>query len=166
MRGPAVDDSSTGASTEAPAFNPFEPGFFSDPYSRYRTLRERDPVHHSPLGLWMLFRYDDIVGLLRDPSLSVEPENAGPTARSQLFEEVAGPRAVRRPRAILSLDPPDHTRLRRLVSKAFTPKRVESLRPRVEQLVDEALDAVEPRATMDVVADLAYPLPFTVTCEP
>jgi cytochrome P450 len=151
--------------TELPVFNPFEPGFFADPYSRYRTLRERDPVHHSPLGVWMLFRYDHIVGLLRDPSLSVEPENAGPTPRTELFEEVAGDRAARRPRAILSLDPPDHTRLRRLVSKAFTPKRVESLRPRVEQLVDAALDAVAPQARMDVVADLAYPLPFTVICE-
>jgi cytochrome P450 len=150
---------------EAPVFNPFEPGFFTDPYSRYRALRERDPVHHSPLGLWMLFRHDDIVGLLRDPSLSVEPENAAPTLRAQVFEEVAGDRAVRRPRAILSLDPPDHTRLRRLVSKAFTPKRVEALRPRVEQLVDEALDRVTPAATMDVIADLAYPLPFTVICE-
>ncbi|TMM14427.1 MAG: cytochrome P450 [Actinobacteria bacterium] len=153
------------ATVEVPAFNPFEPGFFSDPYSRYRTLRERDPVHHSPLGLWMLFRHDHIVGLLRDPSLSVEPENAAPTLRTQLFEEVAGDRAPRRPRAILSLDPPDHTRLRRLVSKAFTPKRVESLRPRIQQLVDEALDAVASKPTMDVVADLAYPLPFTVICE-
>src|SRR6516225_12009233 len=75
----AVDDTSTGASVELPAFDPFEPGFFSDPYSRYRNLRERDPVHHSPLQLWMLFRHDDIVRLLRDPSLSVEPENAAPT---------------------------------------------------------------------------------------
>jgi cytochrome P450 len=153
------------ATVEVPALNPFEPGFFADPYSRYRALRERDPVHHSPFGLWMLFRYDHIVELLRDPSLSVEPENAKPTLRRQLFEEVGGERAARRPRAILSLDPPDHTRLRRLVSKAFTPKRVESLRPRVQQLVDEALDAVAPNAAMDVVADLAYPLPFTVICE-
>jgi cytochrome P450 len=113
----------------------------------------------------MLFRYDHIVGLLRDPSLSVEPENAKPTLRRQMFEEVGGERAARRPRAILSLDPPDHTRLRRLVSKAFTPKRVESLRPRVQQLVDESLEAVAPKAAMDVVADLAYPLPFTVICE-
>jgi cytochrome P450 len=153
------------ARVEVPALNPFEPGFFADPYSRYRTLRERDPVHHSPFGLWMLFRYDHIVGLLRDPSLSVEPENAQPTLRRQMFEEVGGERAARRPRAILSLDPPDHTRLRRLVSKAFTPKRLESLRPRVQQLVDEALETVAPKAAMDVVADLAYPLPFTVICE-
>jgi cytochrome P450 len=161
----AVDDSSTGAPIEAPAFDPFERGFFADPYSRYRALREHDPVHHSPLDLWMLFRYDDIVGLLRDPSLSVEPENAAPTLRAQVFEDVAGERVVRRPRSILSLDPPDHTRLRRLVSKAFTPKRVEALRPRVQQLVDEALDRVAPAARMDVVADLAFPLPFTVICE-
>jgi cytochrome P450 len=113
----------------------------------------------------MLFRHDDIVGLLRDPALSVEPENAAPTLRAQVFQEVAGERAMRRPRAILSLDPPDHTRLRRLVSKAFTPKRVEALRPRVEQLVNEALDRVAPGATMDVISDLAYPLPFTVICE-
>jgi cytochrome P450 len=161
----AVDDTSTGAPVELPAFDPFEPGFFSDPYSRYRKLRERDPVHHSPLELWMLFRHDDIVRLLRDPALSVEPENAAPTLRRELFEEVAGERATRRSHNILNLDPPDHTRLRRLVSNAFTPRRVESLRPRVQQLVDEALDAVAPKATMDVIADLAYPLPFTVICE-
>ena len=70
-------------------------------------------------------------------------------------------------RAILNLDPPDHDRLRRLVQKAFTPKTVENLRPEVERLVDEALDAVVARGTgeMDLIADLAFPLPFTVISE-
>jgi cytochrome P450 len=146
-----------------PRFDPFEAGFFSDPYSHYRTLREHDPVHQSALGPWMLFRYDDVVRLLRDATTSVDADKAGSNRRRELFESVAPDREPRGRRAILNLDPPDHTRLRRLVSKVFTPRRVESLRPRVQQLVDEVLGDAGP--TMDVIADLAFPLPFTVISE-
>ena len=64
--------------TETIAYNPFEPGFAEDPYPQYRALREGDPVHHSPLGIWVLFRYDDVMSFLRDPGLSVEDANATP----------------------------------------------------------------------------------------
>ncbi|MCB1002679.1 MAG: cytochrome P450, partial [Acidimicrobiales bacterium] len=74
-------------------------------------------------------------------------------------------RRTRGARAMLNVDPPDHTRLRRLVSKAFTPRMIEGLRPLVERLVDEHLDAVAPTGRMDVIADLAFPLPFTVISE-
>ena len=67
---------------ESAIFNPFEPGFFEDPYAQYAELREHDPVHRSPLEVWVLFRYDDIVGVLRDSSLSVQVDNATPTAGS------------------------------------------------------------------------------------
>ena len=71
-----------GTTTGEPViFNPFEPGFFDDPYRQYQALREHDPVHRSPLEVWVLFRYDDIVGILRDSSLSVQVDNAVPTAR-------------------------------------------------------------------------------------
>jgi len=151
-------------------FNPFEPGFFEDPYAQYRLLREHEPVHHSPLGVWVLFRYADVNRWLRDPKLSVEMENADASQmmRAQLFEELAADRpdlAERGSRSMLQLDPPDHTRLRRLVQKAFTPRMIESLRPRVQQLVDEALDRVLAKGEMDVVADLAFPLPFQVITE-
>lgn len=158
---------------EAPVlFNPFEPGFFDDPYDQYRRLREADPVHHTPLDVWMLFRYEDCFSLLRDPGTSVEMAKAweiNPGARQErtdqlrvLLPEVAEPRENR---SILNLDPPDHTRLRKLVSKVFTPRRIEDLRPQVRRLVDAHLDAVAERGEMDVIADLAFPLPFTVISE-
>src|SRR5690348_462101 len=147
-------------------FNPFEPGYFDDPYRQYAALRDRDPVHRSPLEVWILFRYDDVVRVLRDPSLSVQIDNAAPTARTQLFMEQAPAEARERgAHSILNVDPPDHTRLRRLVSKAFTPKMVQELRPRIQQLVDDALDAMAKRGQADVISDLAFPLPFTVISE-
>ena len=84
--------------TQPVAFNPFEPGFFEDPYSQYRLLREREPVHHSELGFWVLFRYADVVRVLRDPAMSVQEDNAalvtmgGPAA--ELFEQLAAERPV------------------------------------------------------------------------
>src|ERR1700712_5359975 len=122
-----------------PAFNPFEPEFAANPYSQYRLLREGAPVHRSLLGPWVLTRYDDVIHVLRDPSLSVEVENAIRLEVDVELASVFGDDA-RGSRAMLNIDPPDHDRLRRLVSKAFTPKMVETLRPEVERLVDEALD--------------------------
>jgi cytochrome P450 len=152
--------------SEPVAFNPFESGFFDDPYRQYAALRDRDPVHHSPLEVWILFRYDDVVRVLRDPSLSVQIDNAAPTARTRVFLEQAPDEARERgAHSILNIDPPDHTRLRRLVSKAFTPKMVQSLRPRIEVLVGDALDAMAARGKADVISDLAFPLPFTVISE-
>jgi len=146
--------------------NPFEPGYFDNPYAQYRLVREQDPVHMSTIGVLMLFRYDDVHRVLRDPSLSVEERNAKP------MELVVDPdiQAMMEERreggthTMLNLDPPDHHRLRRLVSKVFTPRTVEELHPRVQQLVDGHLDAVAARGTgeMDLIADLAFPLPFVV----
>jgi cytochrome P450 len=155
-----------GTTTGEPViFNPFEPGFFDDPYRQYAALREHDPVHRSPLEVWVLFRYDDIVDVLRDSSLSVQVDNATPTARMQMFAEQAPEERERGAHSILNVDPPDHTRLRRLVSKAFTPKMVHELRPRIQVLVDEALDTMAARGEADVISDLAFPLPFTVISE-
>jgi len=146
-------------------FNPFEPGFFDDPYRQYASLREHDPVHRSPLEVWVLFRYDDVVRTLRDAGLSVQVDNATPTARMQMFAEQAPGEVERGAHSILNIDPPDHTRLRRLVSKAFTPKMVHGLRPRIQTLADDALDTMAAQGKADVIGDLAYPLPFTVISE-
>jgi cytochrome P450 len=155
-----------GTTTGEPViFNPFEPGFFDDPYRQYAALREHDPVHRSPLEVWVLFRYDDIVSVLRDSSLSVQVDNATPTARMQMFAEQAPEERERGAHSILNVDPPDHTRLRRLVSKAFTPKMVHELRPRIQMLVDDALDSMATRGKADLISDLAFPLPFTVISE-
>ncbi|HKA94479.1 MAG TPA: cytochrome P450 [Acidimicrobiia bacterium] len=150
---------------EAQIFNPFEAGFFDDPYRQYAVLREHDPVHHSPLEVWVLFRYADIVRTLRDSSLSVQVDNATPTARMQMFAEQAPGEVERGSHAILNVDPPDHTRLRRLVSKAFTPKMVNGLRPRIQTLVDDGLDTIAAQGEADLIGDLAFPLPFTVISE-
>jgi cytochrome P450 len=146
--------------------NPFEPGYFDNPYAQYALVREADPVHLSPIGMVMLFRYEDVHRVLRDPSLSVEERHARPLAVS-VDEDLQAMLEERREgdsHSMLNLDPPDHHRLRRLVSKVFTPRTVEELHPRVQQLVDGHLDEVAARGTgqMDLIADLAFPLPFVV----
>jgi len=149
--------------------NPFEPGFFDDPYSQYRLVREQDPVHFSPIGAYALFRYDDVHRVLRDPSLSVEDRNMAPLAVATPDPDIDAMLAERRDGGshnMLNLDPPDHHRLRRLVSKVFTPRTIEELRPRVQQLVNEHLDsAIATGADVDLIADLAFPLPFIVVSE-
>ncbi len=124
-------------------------------------------MQRTPLGLWALFRYDDAVRLLRDPSLSVEDRSVvGTNPRAELREQILGDRPQRGTHQILNLDPPDHTRLRKLVQQVFTPRMVEQLAPRVQAMVDDALDTVVARGTeMDVIADLAFPLPFRVISE-
>jgi len=144
--------------------NPFAPGFFADPYGQYARLRTLEPVHQSPFGPWMLTRYDDCVRLLRNPAVSVEDRNAGVDRKARLFGD-HDPRRARGESAILNLDPPDHTRIRRLAGKAFTPRRVEALIPRIEAQVAAVFDRVAPTGGMDVIADLAFPLPFAVISE-
>lgn len=150
--------------------NPYEPGFFADPYAQYRLVREQDPVHLSPIGSVALFRYDDVHRVLRDPSLSVEERHMKPLAvEAALDPDIAAMLEERRDggtHTMLNLDPPDHHRLRRLVSKVFTPRTIEELRPRVQQLVDEHLDlAFATGRDVDLIAGLAFPLPFIVISE-
>jgi cytochrome P450 len=152
----------------AVAYNPFEPGYAENPYPQYEALREQEPVHQTQFGVWGLFRYDDVLRLLRDPSLSVEDAKAKPTPLTQYMEEVMADRDMdseRGSRAMLNRDPPAHTRLRKLVSKAFTPRRIEGLRPRVQQLVDGYLDGAASSGGMELVGDYAFKLPFAVITE-
>jgi cytochrome P450 len=147
-------------------FNPFDPGFRIDPYPVYRRLREESPVHPTAPGTWVLSRYADCAALLRDPRASNDARNSA--EYQALMREQGGADAQRldaEGRSFLFLDPPDHTRLRGLVSKAFTPRVVEQLRPRIQQIVDELLDAVATRERIEVIEDLAYPLPVQVISE-
>ena len=146
------------ATTEV-LFNPFEPAFHADPYPFYRRLREQDPVHQTPLGFWVLTRYDDCVAVLRDPRFGREE------FQQMLAAVYGGEDSDRLPRSMLFRDPPDHTRLRGLVSKAFTPRTIEVLRDHIQEIVDRLLDRALERGEMDVIEDLAYPLPVTVICE-
>jgi pimeloyl-[acyl-carrier protein] synthase len=139
-------------------FNPMDPAFVADPYPTYRRLRTEDPVHHSPLGFWVLTRYDDVVAALRDPRLAKEALAAFVAARFGTPVPAMG-------LSMLDRDPPDHTRLRGLVSKAFTPRVVEGLRPRIQQIVDGLLDRAAERGSMDLIEEFAYPIPVAVICE-
>lgn len=141
-------------------FNPYAPEFHADPYPAYHRLRSLDPVHQTPLGFWILTRYDEVVMALRDPRF-------GRDGFEQMLAAVYGddPVSGRLPRSMLFRDPPDHTRLRALVSKAFTPRVIEGMRTHIQDIVERLLDRVAEAGRMDVIADLAYPLPVTVICE-
>ncbi|WP_436792924.1 cytochrome P450 [Actinospongicola halichondriae] len=151
--------------TETPLFNPFEDGYAQWPYDQFARLREAGPVLPSPLGGWQLFSYDDCFQLLREPGTSVEEENiAEPifdTAATAQFARDHGFEPFSN-RSILNIDPPDHTRLRKLVARVFTPRAIERLRPEVQRLVDEAMRDIGPGDRFDLIATLAFPLPFQV----
>jgi len=166
-----VTTSETPAPTDGsylpPMLNPFEPGFFDDPYAQYKVVRDQDPVHLSPIGSWALFRYEDVHRVLRDPHLSVEERNATPLPFTvdPDIQAMMDERSEGGTHTMLNMDPPGHHRLRRLVSKVFTPRMIEELRPRVQQLVDEHLDAAPQGEEFDLIAGLAFPLPFIVISE-
>jgi len=147
-------------STAEPIFDPRLPEFHADPYPFYHALREKDPVHQSPMGFWVLTRYDDVVTSLRDPRY-------GRDGFAPLIEATYGPETAEGnlPRSMLMRDPPDHNRLRALVNKAFTPRVIEGMRAHIQAIVDRLLDKVQGARSMDVIDDLAYPLPVTVICE-
>ena len=141
------------------SFNPMDPEFLADPYPTYHRLRAEEPVHHSPLDFWVLTRYEDVAAVLRDPRFIKEPLAAFVAARFG----VAVPAGIGL--SMLDRDPPDHTRLRSLVSKAFTPRVVEGLRPRIQRIVDDLIARAEPSGSMDLIEEFAYPIPVNVICE-
>jgi cytochrome P450 len=138
----------------------FQPDMLPDPYPVYHRLRAADPVHwHEPFGCWIVTRYDDVVAALVDPRLSSERAQpmaalAASPALAPFFSSLACRMDFR--------DPPAHGRLRRSAQGPFTPHAVEALRPLVQRLVDGFLDRVQAQGCMDVIRDLAYPLPGTV----
>ena len=150
--------------TEPVIFNPLQPGYIDDPWPHLAELRDADPVHHLLTGQWGLFRYEDVFAVLRDRTLSVDDRNADMSVleRAALFEEMP---EENQNHSILNIDPPDHTRLRGLVSKAFTPRTIQALRPRIQEIVDDILDQMAADGHADVVARLAFPLPFDVISE-
>ncbi|MEA2591507.1 MAG: hypothetical protein QOD62_1338 [Actinomycetota bacterium] len=145
-------------------FNPLDPEAHADPYPQYRRLREHAPMLRGPLGYWVLSRYADIAAVLRDPRFGVGVDEASlMLATTQDGPGVAT--MVELSRWMLFRDPPDHTRLRGLVSKAFTPRALEAVRPRVVEIVNGLIDDVARRDEVDLIAELALPLPVTVISE-
>jgi cytochrome P450 len=147
-------------------FNPLDPNFRIDPYPVYARLRAEAPVYPAPFGGVVLSRYVDCVAILRDPRSSSDFRNSD---EFKWFVEQQGPEQANillgEARPFLFLDPPDHTRLRGLVNKAFTPKTVEGMRGRIQEIVDELLDAIAAKGEIEVIEDFAYPLPVRVICE-
>ena len=141
------------------SFNPFDPEFRKNPHPFYDRLRTEEPVHRTPLGFVVLTRYEDVVNTLRNNDFSRDIEvNANlPESPTRKFR-----RENERSKSMLNLDPPDHTRLRRLVSKSFTPSAIEKLRPRIQQLVDDALANAKRTGHLELVEELAFPVPFQV----
>ena len=147
-------------------YNPFVPETHANPYPLYRQLREEDPVHWSPLlEGWILTRYDDVLGVLKHPQFSADRRRARNRFVQAAMEQQAQAGPFAQAQTMLSSDPPEHTRLRGLVSKAFTFKAVEALRPRIQQIVDDLLDRVQDTGRMDAIWDLGYPLPVIVIAE-
>jgi cytochrome P450 len=152
----------------ASAPQPFDfrdPAFLADPYPVFRQLRASAPVFKAPFGRWFLTGYDDTSLLLRDKRFGRgyhDPEamvrRFGPTAMQE-------PAVVELTHMMLMRDPPDHTRLRGLVTKAFTARRIEALRDSIQLLTDRLVDKVAQRGSMDAIRELAFPLPVLVICE-
>jgi cytochrome P450 len=132
----------------------------ADPYPRYAALRERAPVHHSTFGIWTLTDFDDCQLLLRHPGVGKDFSSAMHSLGLSAADQDAQDRFRNDRSNMLVTDPPDHTRLRGLVTRAFTPRTVEKLRPRIVTVVDELLDDFS--GETEVMDALAFPLPVTV----
>jgi cytochrome P450 len=140
-----------------------------DPFPLFADVLDRGAVHPVRLAdghdAWLIVGYEEVRTALNEPRFSKDMHAALASGGAVVAEGLPGPSFARH---MLTVDPPDHTRLRRLVSSAFTPRRVEELRPRVQGLIDDLLDdiaAAGPDATVDLIDSFAFPLPFTVICE-
>ena len=137
------------------------------PHPFYAQLRTQEPLSYVAWrggNMWLVASYDDAITILKDSRINMDWRTVAPTEYRQASADANTTRYIPlmgRPN-LLNTDSPDHARLRTLVSKAFTPRMIEQLRPRIQQITDELLDAVQARGTMDIIADFAYPLPITV----
>jgi len=149
--------------TSAPLFNPLAPEFIRDPYPSYERLRNNDPMHVTQFGAFLASRHAEASLVLRDKRFGKDFVDR--TIRRY------GPKIMEEPvfrsmsRWMLQQDPPDHTRLRGLVVKAFTARRVEDMRPRIQEIVDQTLDRIAPQGHMDLIEDFAFRLPVTIICD-
>ncbi|UNZ21951.1 cytochrome P450 [Streptomyces sp. 891-h] len=148
----------------------FDWRFAADPYPAYAWLREHAPVRRTrlPSGVeaWLVTRYADARQALADPRLSKNPHHHGEqSAHGKGKVGIPGERSANLMTHLLNIDPPDHTRLRRLVSKAFTPRRVAAFAPRVRELADGLIDCFAARGEADLIHEYAFPLPIYAICE-
>lgn len=143
-------------------FDPFDPQLLDLPYPLYARLRDEDPVHRSRFGMWVLSRDADVRQALRDPRLSSRPSRYSVHA-SRPNGDSAAARTVAH--LLPFLDPPEHTRLRRLLARVITDNLASGMRARVQQQVDDLLAPCLARGEMDVINDFAVPLPVNVIAD-
>ncbi|QLE72382.1 cytochrome P450 [Streptomyces rectiverticillatus] len=157
------------ASPVPPAPPLFTWEFAADPYPAYAWLREHAPVHRTalPSGVeaWLVTRYADARQALADQRLSKNPVHHSESAHGKGKVGIPGERSANLMTHLLNIDPPDHTRLRRLVSKAFTPRRVAEFAPRVQELTDRLIDGFAGRGEADLIHEFAFPLPIYAICD-
>ncbi|MBI5668959.1 MAG: cytochrome P450 [Chloroflexi bacterium] len=144
------------------------PAALRNPHPIYAQLREEAPVYYTydpemKVPVWLLTRYDDSIEFLKDPRFSKDMSKQMPPGNDGNYMLNDAAAAINK--HMLMADPPDHTRLRALVSKAFTPRVIENLRPRIQEIADNLLNAVEAKGQMDLIAEYALPLPITVIAE-
>ncbi|MFI9212739.1 cytochrome P450 [Streptomyces sp. NPDC053253] len=143
--------------------------FASDPYPAYAWLREHAPVHRTklPSGVeaWLVTRYADARQALADQRLSKNPAHHDESPHAKGKTGIPGERKAELMTHLLNIDPPDHTRLRRLVSKAFTPRRVAEFAPRVQELTDRLMDEFVEKGSADLIHEFAFPLPIYAICD-
>lgn len=144
-------------------FNPFSPEFVRNPYPAFHMLRASQPTLKTPMGFWVATRYEDVAKILKDRRFGKGFEQR--TIQRYGEEVFKNPAYNSMRHWMLTQDPPDHTRLRGLVSKAFTARRIEGLRPQIQALVDELLDKVVDKGRMEFIHKFAYPLPVNVICD-
>ncbi|MEH2487926.1 cytochrome P450 [Bradyrhizobium sp. AZCC 2230] len=146
-----------------PLFNPLSPDFIRNPYPHYDRLRTVDPIHETPFGQFVASRHADVSLVMRDKRFGKDFVER--TTRRYGPEIMKEPVFRSMSYWMLQADPPDHTRLRGLVVKAFTARRVEDMRPRIQEIVDQTIDAVKDRGQMDLIEDFAFRLPVTIICD-
>lgn len=147
------------------SFNPLLPEFHANPYPTYHHLRSEDPVHRSFMGVWVLTRYADVKAVLRDPRFCSDQVPKRIKDKSHYLEQQQrdlNTLVQATSKFIFFLDPPDHTRLRGLVNKAFSPGVVERMRPQIQATVDELIGKVQDKGSMDIISDFACLLPVIV----
>jgi cytochrome P450 len=149
--------------TTAPLFDPLSPEFIRDPYPHYERLRTTDPMHLTPLGMFVASRHAEASLVLRDKRFGKDFIERNKRRYPPEVMEQPVFRSMRH--WMLHQDPPDHTRLRSLVVKAFTARRVEDMRPRIQQVVDQTLDRISGQGHMDLIEDFAFRLPVTIICD-
>lgn len=146
-----------------PLFNPLSPDYIRNPYPSYERLRNTDPMHLTAFGAFLASRHSEVSLVLRDKRFGKDfVDRSSRRYGPQIMDE---PVFRSMQHWMLQQDPPDHTRLRGLVVKAFTARRVEDMRPRIQQIVDDTLDRIVDQGRMDLIEDFAFRLPVIVICD-